>query len=286
MSFSKLFKCLKRPDNLVGNTSVEDRKPYLSIIIPSIRPDRLEALYESVLRGTKRSFELVVVGPYPLPKKLEKHNNIKVVRDFGSAARAHNIGLLFCEGEIITWIADDAIVLDGAVDSHLEGLESMGPDSKNVVVSKYYEGQKDKKHRNELQPDSYYRIVNNLEPGVHIPDDWWIFNVAYTHREFLYALGGWDASYEGPWASSVDLAIRAQAAGAVVVMSDIPRDFAEHMPGVSGDHAPIHHAHLEHDVPLLTQRFSDPAWREQWAVPLNLMNWKSAPSVWGRRFNP
>ena len=45
-------------------------KPELSIILPSIRTERLEKLYDSILTSTTCTFELVIVGPYPLPEKL------------------------------------------------------------------------------------------------------------------------------------------------------------------------------------------------------------------------
>ena len=45
--------------------------PEISIILPSIRTERLEKLYDSILASTKRTFELVIVGPYALPDKLK-----------------------------------------------------------------------------------------------------------------------------------------------------------------------------------------------------------------------
>ena len=68
--------------------------PELSIILPSIRPERLQKVYDSILKSTSAEFELIIISPYPLPESLEKYKNIKYVRDFGNPTRCHNIGLL------------------------------------------------------------------------------------------------------------------------------------------------------------------------------------------------
>ena len=259
-------------------------KPELSIILPSIRPERLEGLYNSVLESTKRNFEIIIVSPYPLPTELEKYKNIKYVRDFGTPTRAHNIGLLMCEAPIITWIADDGLMFEGAMDKHMDLMESLGPDERNVVVAKYFEGQVGSKERQTLQPDSYFKVINTPAASPFFPVDWWLFNIAYLHRKFAYALGGWDCAYEGTWVAHTDMAIRAQAVGANVVMSDVPRDVADHMPGETGDHQPIYECQTFHDVPLINQRYRRPDWKEANKMTLRIMNWKDIPQVWERRF--
>ena len=259
-------------------------KPDLSIILPSIRPNRLPAVYESILNSTSRKFEIIVVGPYPLPPELEQHKNIKYVRDFGSPVRAHNIGLLLCEAQIITWMADDGLMLPGAIDEHLDLLESLGPDEKNVVVAKYYEGEVGSVERQTLQPDSYFKISHTPAASPYFPSDWWIFNIAYMHKKFAYALGGWDASYEGTWVAHTDMAIRAQAVGAKVVMAPGPQAVADHMPGSTGDHQPIYECQTFHDVPLINQRFRRADWKKHNSMTVKIMNWKEVPQVWERRF--
>jgi len=259
-------------------------KPELSIIVPSIRPERLPKVYDSILKSTSVKFELIVVGPYPLPPELEKYKNIKYVRDFGNPSRAHNIGLLLCEAPIITWMADDGIMLEGAIDSHLDLLKSLGPNENNIVVAKYYEGQVGSKEREILQPDSYFKIINTPAASPYFPADWWLFNIAYMYKKFAYALGGWDASYEGTWVSHTDLAIRAQMVGANIVMAEKPQAVADHMPGDSGDHKPISECQTLHDVPLINKRYRRSDWLKANKAVLKIMNWKDAPSVWKRRF--
>ena len=259
-------------------------KPELSIILPSIRPGRLEAVYDSILKSTTRNFEIIIVSPYPLPSALEKYKNIKYMRDFGSPVRAHNIGLLMCEAPIITWMADDGLMIPDAIDAHMDLLESMGPNEKNVVVAKYYEGEIGSEERETLQPDAYFRIANTPAFSPFFPSEWWLFNIAYLHRKFAYVLGGWDCLYEGTWVAHTDMAIRAQAVGAVVAMAKEPQALTDHMPGSTGDHKPIYECQTFHDEPRIQQKYRRPDWRKVNNMTLKIMNWKDAPQVWERRF--
>ena len=259
--------------------------PELSLILPSIRPDNLVGVYESIKNATKRSFELIVVGPYALPQELEQHKNIKYVRDFGNPVRAHNIGLLMCEAPIITWIADDALIIEDALDKHLDMLDAMGPEENNVVVAGYYEGQVGSSERETLQPNEYFMVRNTPAGSPYLPSNWWLFNVAYMHKKFVYALGGWDANYEGTWTAHTDLAIRAQAAGANVQMCQYPHSVCDHMPGSSGDHKPIFECQTYHDEPLIQSKYRRPDWRKANSLTVSIMNWKDAPAIWKRRFN-
>ena len=259
-------------------------RPELSIILPSIRPNRLEALYDSILTSTERTFELIIVGPYPLPEKLSELKNVKYVKDFGSPVRASNIAASLCEGKVYTWFADDCILFENSLDKCLDEYHAMGTDKKNVLVAKYYEGQEGSTERETLQPDSYFRINGTPAGSPYIPDDWWLFNIAFLSAEFFHTLGGWDCSYEGTWASHADMAIRAQYLGANVKMAQVPLFTCDHMPGGTGDHMPIFECQHQHDEPLLQSKFGAPNWSTNVNPRLKIDNWKLAPAVWGRRF--
>ena len=57
-------------------------KPEVSLILPSIRTERLPKLYETILKSTKRDFELVICGPNPLPEELkEKRKTEKLTHE-------------------------------------------------------------------------------------------------------------------------------------------------------------------------------------------------------------
>ena len=134
-------------------------KPEISLILPSIRTERLPKLYESILSSTSRDFELIVCGPNPLPEELKEEKNVKYVKDYGSPVRASNIAASLCEGEIYTWLADDCLFFENSLDTCIEAYYNMGAAKNNVLVAKYFEGQSGSLERSTLQPDSYFRII-------------------------------------------------------------------------------------------------------------------------------
>jgi len=262
----------------------EHKKPELSVILPSIRPERLPGFYKSLCESTSLQFELIVVGPNPLPEELLQYRNIKYVRDFGHPTRAQNIALLVAEGEIVTWQADDAIMLPGSIDANMKILREMGGNPLNVVIAKYQEGQVGSTDRDRQHDDSYFKIAAGPAASPYLPPDWWLFNVAFMHRSFLEALGGFNSEFEGTWSSQTDLAIRAQTAGAVVKMSGIPCMICDHMPGTSGDHEPIYNCQTFHDEPLLHAKYRNNEWSRKESIAVEVMNWKNVETVWTRRF--
>ena len=256
-------------------------KPHLSIILPSIRSERLVGLYESILKSTSRSFELIICGPYPLPQELQEIRNIKYVKDFGSPVRASNIAATLCEGEVCTWLADDCLLFEGALDKCLDEFHSMNHSPTNVLVAKYFEGQEGSEDRNRVHPDSYFKIIGSPAASPFLPPDWWLFNIGFMYTKFFLEMGGWDSSYEGTWAAHTDLAIRAQSCSAKVKMAQIPLLECDHMPGGTGDHMPIFICQPQHDEPLLHKKYRIPNWNTKKVL---LDDWKDAPAVWGRRF--
>jgi len=258
-------------------------KPELSIILPSIRTERLESLYETLVKSTTCDFELVICGPYALPQSLQERTNVKYIKDYGSPVRASNIAASLCEGTVYTWMADDCLLFEGALDKCLEEHRAMGTDKRNVLVAKYYEGQEGSTERQTLQPDSYFKVSATPAASPFVSPDWWLFNIAFVHQEFFNFLGGWDCEYEGTWASHADMAIRAQQFNAKVKMAQVPLFACDHMPGGTGDHMPIFECQHQHDEPLLQATYRNPNWTDR-SVRLQLDNWKKAPAVWKRRF--
>ena len=259
-------------------------KPEISLILPSIRTERLPKLYESILKSTKQTFELVICGPHPLPAELKDVRNIKYIKDYGSPVRASNIAATFCEGKVYSWLADDCLFFENSLDACIAEFHEMGPAKNNVLVAKYYEGQEGTSERDTLQPDSYFKVSHTPAASPHLPADWWLFNIGFMHADFFNSLGGWDCEYEGTWASHADMAIRAQYIGANVQMAQIPLFACDHMPGGTGDHMPIFICQHQHDEPLLHSKYRDPNWTMTVKPKIKLDNWKKAPAVWERRF--
>lgn len=255
-------------------------KPEISIVIAGIRQHNWDRLYDSILTSTKRSFELIICGPYPLTERLQNSYNVKYVKDYGSPTRASNIAFGLCEGKLITTMSDDAVLLPEALDKNIDLLYSMGTDYKNVVIAKYFEGRNGTVK--PLQPDEYFKINGaDCTRSQFISNDWWIFNSCVMYREFLEELGGWDCSFEGMAMSHTDMAIRAQFLGANVKMSDYPLSDCDHG---QPDHKPIEISQITHDEPLFQSKYRSPTWQTT-NMRLNIKSWKDAPAIWTRRFN-
>ena len=96
----------------------------LTVLVPAIRKDRWISMYNSIKKSTKRSFELIIVGPYSLPEELQKMVNVKYIKDYGNPVRASQIGSLIAEGKYIFWASDDGTFQPGALDKAIDCLES------------------------------------------------------------------------------------------------------------------------------------------------------------------
>jgi len=259
-------------------------KPEISILMPAIRVHNWDRVYRSIEGSTRRSFELLIVSPYPLTPFLQEKRNVKYVKDFGSPVRASCIGAMLCEGRFVfPTHADDAFFIKDSIDNNIDFLLAQGSDIKNVVVCKYSESE-NLKYPERYHGDEYYKLTTAVPVNKkYIPDHWLIFNSAFWHREYFDTSGGWDCIFEVCPMAHTDLAIRAQKDGAVATLSPYPIAICNHMPGTSGDHAPVHYAQTLIDEPLFKQKYNDGI--DHLTIKIDLMNWKNAPIVWNRRFS-
>tara|TARA_R100001082_G_scaffold96158_1_gene63630 strand:- start:8305 stop:9075 length:771 start_codon:yes stop_codon:yes gene_type:complete len=248
----------------------------ITILVPAIRKERWVHLYNSIKESTKRSFELIIVGPHNLPDELQRKINVKYIKDFGNPVRASQIGSLIAEGKYIFWASDDGTFQKGALDKAMDCLENQENKSINdVVISNYRE-------EGQAQPDDVLRLNVAYPKTPYIPDEWYQFNVATMYTEFFHQLGGYDCSFEACPLAYADISARAQRAGAnILLLNEVILD-CTHMPGTTGDHAPIHYAHLQHDEPHYKTIYNNPNCVNR--TSLDLQNWRLSPTVWSRRF--
>lgn len=251
-------------------------KPEISVIVPTIRSNNLERFYNSILTTTKRSFELILVGPYALPKELEQYKNIKYVRDFGSPVRCSNIGFQLTEGNIITDCTDDAVYYPEALDRSINLLYDMGSGYKNVVLHQYLEG---KDGTNKIQQSEDYYKINNAQctKSSFISDDWYVFNSFVMYKEFAKELEFLDCSFQGTAMAHISYGIEAYRKGANVqlyhgLITDCDHD--------QNDHNFIERAQIDQDEPLFQSIYRNPGWimRDN----SNKKDWKDVESVWTR----
>jgi len=245
--------------------------PDLSIIIPTIRIESWEPLIESIADSCWRnSHEIIFVGP-SYNNYIDKFKNIKYARDFGSPNRCQQIGMTLAEGEYVTWGSDDCLYEPHAID---ECLNIARENDECIIVTNYDEG-------GNVAVEDF--SINHCYPSCPaIADEWVIFNTAFMQRDVFESLGGFDCSFDVTCVGHADLAARCQFAGHNVIVHNIKLLQCLHMPATTGDHAPIHYAQLQKDIPNYIAKFNAPSFPIE---NVKSSNWKEQPPVWKRRFN-
>jgi|TARA_R110000824_G_scaffold118998_2_gene272823 hypothetical protein len=268
----------------------------VSIILPTIRKYLWNDFYKSLKNSLHREFELILVTPHKeLTQELKDKENIKLITDYGSANRCQQIALCNATGKYIKWAADDELFYENIHDEILDFYEKNKTSYKDVVVSKYYEGEKNGQgllHTSGLTEmsswDKYYRMDKACPWLGHaykigtIQPNYWIFNHALMETKYMKEMGGFDTSFETTFISHTDLGIRAQNNGSRVLLFDGIISQCSHMPHTTGDHAPIHYAHIQNDEPLIKSIYFDPKSKDR--IKININNWEDSPKIWKRRF--
>ena len=249
----------------------------ISIIISGIRINKWINIINSIKNAiTTSTFECIFVGPYNPPTALQKNKYIHYHQDFGSPNRCQQICATLASGKYLMWFADDGIWEKNTLQHAIDILDVKSDHT--VVVTKYTEGQR---NNPVMMQDSYYQLGNAFPKTPYIPHDWWIFNSAVINKTYFEYLGGFDNVFESTCVPHGDLAVRAQRDGANVIMLDASIAHATHMPNLTGDHAPIHHAMIK-DMSLFLSIYSDSDCIKRKCIKLD--DWKTSPKIWKGRF--
>jgi len=254
----------------------------LSVLVPGIRTKNWRKLYDSVIESFSGSWEMVIISPYKLPDELKGNQNIKIIEDWGSPMRCQQRGLTQAEGDYVTWAADDGVYLPGMLDKSFEYLDrcEYGCDDAKLVMGKYTEGDGNTGH---MMNGDYYILNNhNASNCWFVPDNTWMLNVGVVPTKLLMEVGGWDCQFEVCPMAYNDLAIRLQRHGVRFIIQDEIMYKCTHLPGHEGDHAPIHDAMIEHDMPLFKEIYDKIESRER--IFIEWDNWEQSPERWVRRF--
>ena len=249
----------------------------LSVIVPSIRPQNLRRLYESVQAAYTGEFEFIVVSPYPEASWLRDDANVHWEIDNGSPVRCQQIGLTLATGDYVLWgCADDGAFFPGSVD---KAIAKAGPNT--VVIGKYYEGAGENP---AMAEDKYYYInTHDCCRSEHIADDNLMFMIGVAPTARLKELGGLDTQrFETLPMAFNDLSVRMRHAGVEMVLDDKPMFHCSHMPGHDGDHGPVHDGQTLNDEPAFRALYNHPYSLTRQTISLD--NWQHAPARWERRF--
>jgi len=269
----------------------------LSVIVPSIRRYFWANFYNSLQASLRnRSFEVIFVTPHKeLPDELKDKKNIKIITDYGSANRCQQIALCNAQGKYLRWASDDETFFENKFDEWLSFYESKKTSYKDISICKFYEGEKNSNGvlhttgETEMSDwEQYYRIGKAC-PWLHtaftngaVSPNYWIFNTALMETEYIKELGGFDTKFETTFIAHTDFGIRAQNNGTNVHLFGSAVMSCTHMPGTTGDHAPIHYAHILNDEPRIKHIYADPTAVKRTKIDLN--NWENSPKIWERRY--
>ncbi len=252
----------------------------LSVLVPSIRPQNLIALYDSIAKAFSGTWEMIVISPYELPSNIECKENVQYIQSWRSPIACQQQGLIVSRGEYISYCADDGVCLPNSYDIAFKSIE--GEPYTTIVTGKYQEGER---KDDGMERDWYYTLSNHSTmklPGV--PKDTLMLNCGIVSKALLVELGGWDSYLFSvcPMAYN-DFAIRAYKFGCKFILQQEPMFVCGHMPNITGDHFAIHLCQTYKDQPLFTGIYSDP---NTYLVrqTIRLDNWKKSEERWGERF--
>ena len=257
-------------------------KPYLSVILPSIRPPFLERVYASIRQACPHfRFEMIVISPCSLPTGLDKISNVKFIRDFGQPSRCANMGLALAEGQMVSLLSDDCIVRPQSYDAIDAQYCSMGDEG--FIGLKYNEG----KSMDDL---NYWRAKSH--PPLQLDglrDDMPVSSMIYAKTENLRKVGGWDSiNFECINWGGHDLTARLMNAGLSHQLSHDSFCEVEWGPGIDGlynDHRPLWESYEDGRNMMKKLWGAGPAVKtDNQRIIVDISNWTKAPSVWQRRF--
>ena len=257
----------------------------ISIIMPTIRTHLLQAMYESIKECYHGSWELILVGPNPIPASLSSQPNVKWIQSYRTPIACRQQALLASSGDYICYAADDVTFIAGSLDEAYQTCKEHDFDYKFIVAGKYLEDTTaEKKASSVMMTDIYYHLNHHgaLQPAMAKFPDWIIVNTGLVSKQLLMEIGGWDSDFEVCSMACCDISMRLQNYGGVVFLQNNPIFHSTWYEGRNGDHAPIHDAHTDHDLPLFTKIWEAPESVDRKVVDLN--KWQTTPEKWNRRF--
>ena len=244
----------------------------LSIVVPSIRADKIQRLYDSIPASIGDfSYEVIVIGPYQPPFEC------KYIEDLGSPSRCVQQGIAIAEGKFFTWGTDDGIYNPNALSEAISLLQTLT--HKDGIIMKYTE---------EGPPSpltgahDHYYIARTHDSNrlMGIPENYMIAPVPMYNIKYFIDLGGLDCSFDHINMNTHDFAFRLQKDGGTfhfspsVIMHCDSNQFGD-------DHKVLDEAYFLNDLPRFQEIYGGPFSMER--VKIDYDNWKNAEAVW-RRF--
>lgn len=248
----------------------------ISIFMPTIRTHLLSRWYTTLVDSVgDYEFEVVLCGPFDLPKEVVSISNIRFIKSYAHPTKCAQLAAKLCRGRLLYHTVDDVQFEPKKISEAITALYEHG-NIDSIVGMRYREG---KDYKGTRLPDSYWK-VGSAYGYLPINPNWNIFGHFLMNRSVFNLLGGFDCCFEYLNHAVHDLEIRAQKYGCNWV--DYPDDIcsADWMEGTTGDHAPIHYAQTTHDAPLFNEIWGSKPNR----TIIDINNDQNYPDAWERRF--
>jgi len=258
--------------------------PALSLLVSGIRNDNWNNVYKQMMLSCDRhDFEIVFVSPYPLPKGMEKLNNVQYSQDFGCPSRCLQKASTLARGKYIAAASDDVIINEKEFSNCIDLLEQ-NDSEKDIIALKYTEGQGFNANEDDFEPN-YWNAHHHASlrmPGIH--PGWKICLMFMMNVERFRGLGGLDCRFEHFNLNLHDFAFRAQRTGSKVITSVNFVTKHDWEPGRDQNNSPIIAAYHQNDLPLFNSIYSQVFTSYHRPVCIRYDNWMRQPEKWARRF--
>ena len=249
--------------------------PKLSVICPSINPNRWVELYNGLQRSCSNNlFELICVGPSFPPPELAAVHNFRYLRELSQPSRSFQLGVSISEGQYIAFIPDDIVLDEGGFDKCIDLLKDK-PINHGVIL-RYSEG------GNNQDQDSRYWVgrTHGDQQLLGIDETWNLAPCFMYDRRYFMQIGGLDCSLEHVNLNGHSIAYFTQANGGKMWPSPTRIFSAGWQPPTES--TILYQAYLQNDAPKFTE-----FWNKVDAVKnykISFDNWRLQPRVWSRRY--
>lgn len=255
--------------------------PQISLIIPSIRPEMYQNVYNSFCACWHGTFEIIFVSPYDLPAlNTVPRGEVVNIKDFGSPSRALQIGLLIATADWLSFATDDCTFDTDTLNQAWKTLAKKKFDYKTVIVCKYTES--DNWSKWMMTPWYYHAWFHGDFRHPNIPVHFKLYMNGLISKQIMREIGGFDTRFETMAYTYNDLSMRLQFYGCKFIIEKNRLDHCTWQPKESSDHGPVHKAVMDHDAPLFRGVYWAKKFKPVITIPLD--NYKQAGEKWNRRF--
>ena len=254
--------------------------PQISLIIPSIRPSMYQGVYDSFLQCWHGTFEIIFVCPHKsIPMNVTSRGDVRFIEDYGCPSRALQIGAINAKSDLLSFATDDCIFDSDTMNKAYRTYQKRN-DYKTFITLPYTES--DSWSKWMLTPFYYLAWFHAGVRHWNIPPTTVLYMYGLISKKLFIELGGFDTKYESMALTYVDLSIRMKLYGCHGIIGKERICHCKWQDKENSDHSPVHHACVDHDIPLLKGIYFDRKFKPVIKIPVD--NWQQVAARWPRRF--